>query len=120
MSKNTMARKRRPGHRARRRRRRRRPAASNEDIIAHILAHLQTVRRPGPPIDPYGRGGVVPPMRTAQKMSFDLYGRTRDALQHDTGGTLWGVPPYRGPGGGALAPAGGGGVAVGAGGAAHA
>ena len=111
-----MARKRRPGRRARRRRRRRRPAASNADIIAHILGHLQTVRRPAPPIDPYGRGGVVPPMKTAQKMSYDLYGRTKAALANDTGGPLWGVPPYRGPDPpAARQPGGGAGVAVGAG-----
>ena len=75
----------------------------------HILRHLQTVRRPAPPIDPYARGGVVPPMKTAQKMSYA-------ALANDTGGPLWGVPPYRGPDPpAARQPGGGAGVAVGAG-----
>ena len=40
---------------------------------------------PKPPVDPYARGNVVPPMKTAQKTSYEVAHRAR-------GGTkpLWG------------------------------
>ena len=66
----------------------------------------------------------MPPMKTAQKMSYDLYGRTKAALANDTGGPLWGHRPYRSTHSDVPGPAapglGGAGVAVGAGAGAYA
>lgn len=43
---------------------------------------------PKPPVDPYARGNVVPPMKTAQKTSYEVAHRARGAKP------LWGHRPY--------------------------
>ena len=65
-------------HKRRRARRRRRarggsaPEVDDADFITAILRALtMNVARPKPPVDPYARGSVVPPMKTAQKVSAE-------------------------------------------------
>ena len=40
-------------------------------ISAIIRALTMNIARPKPPVDPYARGSVVPPMKTAQKVSAE-------------------------------------------------
>ena len=61
-------------HRRRRRARRRGAKRSQtEDFL--IQYYLNTLLGPAllprPPVDPYARGNVVPPMKTAQKVSYE-------------------------------------------------
>ena len=81
-------------HKRRRARRHRRarggsaPKVDDADFITAILRALTTnVARPKPPVDPYARGSVVPPMKTAQKVS------TEHAEQR-MGKSAWGNRPY--------------------------
>ena len=54
---------------------------SETDIL--LLKILRQLQNPGvdyevfgkPPVDPYARGSVVPPMKTAQKVSEEAYRR---------------------------------------------
>ena len=61
--------------RARRRRRARgesAPDIEDADMISAIIRALtMNIARPKPPVDPYARGSVVPPMKTAQKVSAE-------------------------------------------------
>ena len=85
-------------HRARRRARRRgqRKPAYDYDYIQHYLLTklLGPQLLPRPPVDPYARGNVVPPMKTAQKVSAERY---TVANKLRTGGKpLWGSgQPFR-------------------------
>ena len=44
------------------------------------------VARPKPPVDPYARGSVVPPMKTAQKVSAEH-------VEQTMGKSPWGNRP---------------------------
>ena len=81
-------------HKRRRARRRRRarggsaPEVDDADFITAILRALtMNVARPKPPVDPYARGSVVPPMKTAQKVSAEH-------AEYGMGKSLWGNRPY--------------------------
>ena len=77
--------------RARRRRRARgesAPDIEDADMISAILRALtMNVARPKPPVDPYARGSVVPPMKTAQKVSAEH-------AEYNMGKSVWGNRPY--------------------------
>ena len=81
-------------HKRRRARRRRRarggsaPEVDDADFITAILRALTTnVARPKPPVDPYARGSVVPPMKTAQKVSAEH-------AEYNMGKSAWGNRPF--------------------------
>ena len=81
-------------HKRRRARRRRRargesaPEIEDSDLISAILRALtMNVARPKPPVDPYARGSVVPPMKTAQKVSAEH-------VEQTMGKSPWGNRPY--------------------------
>ena len=79
-------------HRARRRARRRGRGrkTSDEALIHHYLTTiLGPALMPRPPVDPYARGNVVPPMKTAQKLSYEVAHRARGGVK-----PLWGHRPY--------------------------
>lgn len=84
-------------HRARRRARRRgqRKPAYDYDYIQHYLLTklLGPQLLPRPPVDPYARGNVVPPMKTAQKVSAERY-TVANKLRGTGGKPLWGNRPY--------------------------
>ena len=68
-------------HRRRRRRRwqrkrRERRMSATDILLFQILRQLQIGQVfTKPPTDPYARGGVVPPMKTAQKVAEEEYRR---------------------------------------------
>ena len=79
-------------HRARRRLRRRgrKRQTSDEQLIHYYLTTLLgPALMPKPPVDPYARGNVVPPMKTAQKTSYEVAHRARGGAK-----PLWGHRPY--------------------------
>ena len=79
-------------HRARRRARRRgrKRQVSDDDLIEYYLTTILGPHLlPRPPVDPYARGNVVPPMKTAQKTSYELAKSMRGNQQ-----PLWGHRPY--------------------------
>ena len=64
-----------------------------EYLISHLLTNvLGPQLLPRPPWDPYARGNVVPPMKTAQKRSAERYevGR-REAAAYPDFGNMTGI-----------------------------
>ena len=79
-------------HRARRRARRRgrKREVSDEYLIRYYLnTILGPMLMPKPPVDPYARGNIVPPMKTAQKVSYEDAHRARGNTK-----PLWGHRSY--------------------------
>ena len=79
-------------HRARRRARRRgRKRELSEDYLVHyyLTQLLGPQLLPRPPVDPYARGNVVPPMKTAQKVSYEMASGMRGNTK-----PLWGHRAY--------------------------
>ena len=79
-------------HRAGRRwrwRGRRRRACGGQLIHYYLATLLGPALMPKPPVDPYARGNVVPPMKTAQKTSYEVAHRARGGAK-----PLWGHRPY--------------------------
>ena len=68
---------RRVARRRRRRIRRRRARPREADATQILLQLLQQMRRTGlyakPPVDPYGRGGSVRPLRSSHRVALDEY-----------------------------------------------
>ena len=60
---------------ARRKRRRARRGLEDTDLmLLHLLQQLQGhTLYPRPPVDPYARGGNVPPMQSSHRVAFDQY-----------------------------------------------
>ena len=56
-------------------------------ISAILRALTMNVARPKPPVDPYARGSVVPPMKTAQKVSAEH-------AEYNMGKSVWGNRRY--------------------------